>query len=77
MLDYQGYIKMIDFGTSKRMADKGSRTYTIAGTPTYMAPEIVEGRGYSYAVDLWSLGITLYELLCGPTPYGNDTNDPM
>ena len=68
---------MIDFGTSKRMADKGSRTYTIAGTPTYMAPEIVEGRGYSYAVDLWSLGITLYELLCGPTPYGNDTNDPM
>lgn len=51
------------------------RTYTITGTPNYMAPEILSGNGYSYSVDLWSLGILLYECLCGPTPFGDD-DDP-
>lgn len=42
-----------------------------------MAPEITDGKGYSYYVDLWSLGIVLYECLCGPTPFGtNDLDDP-
>lgn len=67
---------MIDFGVSKRLPELGAKTYTITGTPTYIAPEVVEGRGYSYAADLWSLGILLFELLCGPSPFGNDFEDP-
>mmetsp|Transcript_16607 Transcript_16607/g.2308 ORF Transcript_16607/g.2308 Transcript_16607/m.2308 type:complete len:97 (-) Transcript_16607:429-719(-) len=50
----------------------------MTGTPHYMAPEITDGKGYSYYVDLWSLGIVLYECLCGPTPFGtNDMEDPI
>lgn len=50
----------------------------MTGTPHYMAPEITDGKGYSYYVDLWSLGIVLYECLCGPTPFGTvDLEDPV
>jgi len=42
-----------------------------------MAPEIFIGKGYSYNVDLWSLGIVLYELLSGFVPFGNDCDDPI
>lgn len=42
-----------------------------------MAPEIIKGMGYSFAVDLWSLGIIIYELLCGFTPFGTDIEDPI
>lgn len=48
----------------------------MIGTAIYMAPEILEGKGYTYYCDLWSLGIILYECLCGPPPFG-DEDDPM
>ena len=41
-----------------------------------MAPEIIVGKGYSYSVDLWSLGVCLYEFLCGGLPYAEDLDDP-
>lgn len=52
------------------------RTFTIIGTPHYMAPEIITGKGYSFPVDYWALGIMLYEFLCGYVPYGDDVEDP-
>lgn len=71
---------MIDVGTSKILGgeSKGfNRTYTLLGTPHYMAPEILDGKGYSYSVDLWSMGICLYEFMCGLVPFGEDSENPF
>ena len=76
MVDDKGYMRLIDMGTAKFLKGKGGRTYTIIGTPHYMAPEILIGKGYSYSVDLWSIGICLYEFMCGGVPYAEDADDP-
>lgn len=73
MVDTKGYIKLIDFGSAKVL--KG-RTYTLIGSPHYIAPEAIVGKGYNKAVDIWSLGICLYEFLCGKVPFGEDLEDP-
>lgn len=73
IIDEQGYPKLIDFGCSKILQ---GRTYTVVGTPHYMAPEIIIGKGYSFQVDYWSLGVILYELLFGTVPFGYDQDDP-
>ena len=73
----KGYIKLIDMGTAKILSGKfASRTYTIIGTPHYMAPEVLTGKGYSFSVDYWSIGIILYEFLYGIFPFANETDDP-
>lgn len=69
IIDEFGYPKLIDFGSAKFLED---RTYSIVGTPHYMAPEIFTMAGHSYSVDLWALGITLYEFICGEVPFGAD-----
>lgn len=73
MLDGTGYPRLVDFGSAKWTTE---RTYTVAGTPHYMAPEVITGKGYSSAVDYWSLGVMLYEFLCGGVPFGEDFTDP-
>jgi len=60
MVDEDGYPKIIDFGSAKIIE---TRTYTILGTPHYLAPEVLLGKGYGHNVDLWSLGIILYEFV--------------
>ena len=72
MIDYNGYLKMIDFGTAKILTDY---TSTIIGTPHYIAPEILQGRGYSSSCDFWSLGICMYEIFYGRYPFGNYANE--
>lgn len=73
MIDEQGYPRLIDFGTAKIIE---SRTYTIVGTPHYMAPEIITGKGYDYTADYWSLGVVLFEFMCGGVPFGEEEEDP-
>lgn len=60
MIDEQGYLKMIDMGTAKILKSAGgaAKTFTILGTPHYMAPEVVKSKGYGLMVDLWSIGIS-------------------
>ena len=72
MIDVNGYLKMIDFGTAKILKDY---TSTIIGTPHYIAPEILQGRGYSLSCDFWSLGICMYEIFYGIYPFGNNANE--
>lgn len=56
LLDRDGYIRITDFGLSKtRMGDK-AKTYSICGTPEYLAPEILSRKGYDKTVDWWTLG---------------------
>jgi cGMP-dependent protein kinase len=71
MMCTDGYLKLVDMGTAKKLKiEKRYRTNTIIGTPHYMAPEIITGKGYSFYVDLWSMGVIMYELLCGKLPFG-------
>ncbi|CAG9321711.1 unnamed protein product [Blepharisma stoltei] len=73
MIDEDGYPKMIDFGTAKFVSN---RTYTVVGTPHYMAPEVILGKGYGLAADYWTVGIMIYEFLCGGVPFGEEEEDP-
>ena len=74
ILDVDGYLKLIDFDTAKKIKE---RSYTVAGTPHYMAPEMIKGNGYDLAVDYWSLGVILYEIVYGYLPFANYTDDPI
>ena len=72
MTDEDGYPKLIDFGTAKIVV---GRTYTMIGTPHYMAPEVIMGKGYNVNADYWSLGIMVYEFVCGGVPFGEEDDD--
>ena len=71
LLDSHGHVKVTDFGLAKgNMSDaEHHRTNSFIGTMEYMAPEIIQGSGHGKAVDWWSTGILLYEMLCGMPPF--------
>ncbi|KAG0761808.1 hypothetical protein G6F62_005075 [Rhizopus arrhizus] len=78
LLANDGHIVLTDFGLSKLFDnDDEHRTNTFCGTPEYLAPEIILQREYSYAVDYWSLGTMLYEMITGVTPFAAPTLDEM
>ena len=63
-------LKVGDFGLSTKLDFEGERKKTSCGTPNYMAPEILNGKiGYSYEVDIWSLGVIIYTLIIGEPPF--------
>lgn len=66
VLNEKGYLKITDFGFAKEVRNK---TFTLCGTPDYLAPEIVTGKGHGRAVDWWTLGILLYEMVCSFPPF--------
>ena len=77
LLDSNGYVKMIDFGFAKKFpyeknGEKMDKTYTLCGTPEYLAPEIVMSKGYDKCVDYWAYGCFVYELYLARTPFQAD-----
>ena len=73
LLDGKGYLKVVDFGFAKRVEE---RTWTVCGTPEYMAPEIILNKGHDKAVDWWTLGILIFEMFVGYPPFeGSDAMD--
>ncbi|CEI87821.1 Putative AGC/PKA protein kinase [Rhizopus microsporus] len=69
LLDANGHIKITDFGFAKYVPDI---TWTLCGTPDYLAPEVIQSKGYGKAVDWWSLGILIFEMLAGYPPFYDD-----
>lgn len=68
LLDSEGHITITDFGLSKEIKE-GEGTHTFCGTPEYLAPEVLKGQGHGLAVDWWSLGTLIYEMLTGLPPF--------
>lgn len=68
LLMNNGYIKLTDFGFVKRLKP-WERTYTLCGTPEYMAPEVIMNTGHGAAADWYTLGILIYEMTVGRPPF--------
>ncbi|KAJ3409165.1 camp-dependent protein kinase catalytic subunit [Chytridiales sp. JEL 0842] len=69
LIDSRGHIRIVDFGFAKQIRDV---TWTLCGTPDYLAPEIIQSKGYGKAVDWWALGILIYEMIAGHPPFFDD-----
>jgi serine/threonine-protein kinase ULK/ATG1 len=69
ILFHNNVVKIADFGFCKKMTGPQELTFTMVGSPIYMAPEILKGYPYNIKSDIWSLGVVLYEMLFGICPY--------
>lgn len=77
LLDTEGYLKMADFGLCKEGVGYGDRTGTFCGTPEFLAPEVLLEPTYTRAVDWWGLGVLIYEMLVGESPFPGDIEEEI
>ena len=69
MLDWQGHVKLVDFGLSKKMKQKTMMTHSFVGSDGYVSPEVLERKGHNFTTDLYNLGVMLYDFLHGKPPF--------
>uniref|UniRef100_A0A3B4U1G9 protein kinase C n=1 Tax=Seriola dumerili TaxID=41447 RepID=A0A3B4U1G9_SERDU len=77
LLDTKGFVKIADFGLCKEGMGFGDRTSTFCGTPEFLAPEVLTDTSYTRAVDWWGLGVLIYEMLVGESPFPGDDEEEV
>ena len=77
LLDTEGYVKIADFGLCKEGMGFGDRTGTFCGTPEFLAPEVLTEPTYTRAVDWWGLGVLIFEMLVGESPFPGDDEEEV
>jgi len=77
LLDTEGYVKIADFGLCKEGMGFGDRTGTFCGTPEFLAPEVLTESSYTRAVDWWGLGVLIFEMLVGESPFPGDDEEEV
>ena len=70
-------LKLGDFGLAKKLSFRDEKISEMVGTPAYMAPEILENKGYSLEVDIWSLGVIMYYLIIGKLPFNKQNQEDI
>ncbi|KAG5679043.1 hypothetical protein PVAND_008643 [Polypedilum vanderplanki] len=77
LLDTEGYVKIADFGLCKEGMGFGDRTGTFCGTPEFLAPEVLTETSYTRSVDWWGLGVLIFEMLVGESPFPGDDEEEV
>jgi len=77
VIDKDGYVKLTDFGLSKLGVSELTKTYSVCGTPEYLAPEILRKYGHNKTVDWWTLGCIIYEMIFNRPPFQHDNKNQL
>uniref|UniRef100_A0A672J167 protein kinase C n=1 Tax=Salarias fasciatus TaxID=181472 RepID=A0A672J167_SALFA len=77
LMDADGFIRIADFGLCKEGMGYGDRTSTFCGTPEFLAPEVLTDNNYTRSVDWWGLGVLVYEMLVGESPFPGDDEEEV
>ena len=76
LFDIDGYLKLSDYGLCKFLKP-GEKTYSLAGTPDYVSPEVIVNKGQTYTTDWWAFGILIFEMIYGTPPFYNRDHEKM
>uniref|UniRef100_A0AAQ5Y7B9 protein kinase C n=1 Tax=Amphiprion ocellaris TaxID=80972 RepID=A0AAQ5Y7B9_AMPOC len=77
LMDADGFVRIADFGLCKEGMGHGDRTSTFCGTPEFLAPEVLIDNNYTRSVDWWGLGVLIYEMLVGESPFPGDDEEEV